>query len=215
MPRRVPLYCTVISSGTPAIVRMPEEGVRWSEIRREIHGALKKESGILARQIVAIEGFAGSPDGDPEPDSMILAEKAFSGSPTLTRLDLYAWEQGTRSFGLVRRAHPVPDYPTADRDHDGWYSDGDYLATGGVMTEMSPQEYLKRVRPLVIDEASRDAIDDLKTHMLEGRPLDPLKIYADGREDGRHCAQAAAELGTAAVPVIIWNEDASRGISRT
>lgn len=215
MPRRVALYCTIISSGTPAIVRMPEEGVRWSEIRREIHRALKRESGVLARQIAAIEGFAGSPDGDTDPDGMILAGKAFSGCPTLTRLDLYAWDRRKRSFELVRRALPAPDYPTADRDRDGWYSDSDYEATGGVMTTMSPQEYLERVRPLVIDEASRDAIDDLKTHMLAGRPLDPLKIYADGREDGRHRARAAVELGTPEVPVIQWNEDASRGISTT
>lgn len=214
-PRRVPLYCTIISSGTPAIVRMPEETVRWSEIRREIHSALKTESGILAKDVVAIECFAGSPDGDDDPGDIVLAVKAFSGLPTLTRLDLYAWNPRERTFELVRRALPAPDYPTADRDRDGWYSDGDYEATGGTMTTMSPGEYLERVRPLVIDEASRDAIDDLKTHMLAGRPLDPLKIYADGREDGRHRAQAALELGTSEVPVILWNEDASRGIITT
>lgn len=99
-----------------------------------------------------------------------------------------------------------PAYPLADRDTDGWYGDGDYLARSGHLEWMAPGTYLSKVRPLAIDESSRDAIDDLKSHILQGRPLDPLKIYADGREDGRHRAHAACELGIAQVPVILFRK---------
>jgi len=95
-------------------------------------------------------------------------------------------------------------YPLADRDRDGWYSDGDYQMRNGRMIQMAPREYLSRVRPLEMDETSRDAIDDLKTHIVSGRRLDPLKIYHDGREDGRHRAHACSELGIDKVPVIVF-----------
>ena len=69
-------------------------------------------------------------------------------------------------------------------------------------TNMTPDEFLKKVRPLKIDEASRDNIESLKEHIKAGRKLDPLNIYADGKEDGRHRAVAAKELGIKQVPVI-------------
>lgn len=93
-------------------------------------------------------------------------------------------------------------YPLDDRS--GWYGDANYEQTGGNLVMMSPDEYLSKVRPLNIDEASRDNIDDLKQHILSGRKLDPLKIDARGREDGRHRAHAARELGIKQVPVLTW-----------
>ena len=93
-------------------------------------------------------------------------------------------------------------YPMAPRDR--WYSDADYEARGGKIILMSPTAYLSKVRPLTIDEDSRDNIDYLKGMILKGRPLDPLKIYADGKEDGRHRAHAAKELGIKKVPVVVW-----------
>lgn len=104
----------------------------------------------------------------------------------------------------------APAYPLADRDADGWYSDGDYLLRGGRLSWMPPAHYVARVRPLTIDETSREAIDDLKTHIAAGHKLDPLNIYHDGREDGRHRAYACIELGIEQVPVILFdntNED--------
>ena len=95
-------------------------------------------------------------------------------------------------------------YPMADRNE--WYGDADYKARGGRMVMMTPDEYLKRVRPLDIDEGSRDNIDDLKNHILSGRTLDPLVIYEDGKEDGRHRAHAAKELGIKQVPVILFGD---------
>lgn len=95
-------------------------------------------------------------------------------------------------------------YPTDDKS--GWYSDADYGKTGGQIVHMSPDEYLSKVRPLKIDDASRDNIDDLKNHIQSGRKLDPVKIYPDGKEDGRHRAHAAKELGIKKIPVIVWKK---------
>lgn len=106
----------------------------------------------------------------------------------------------------VARAAGGKVYPTADRSE--WYGDANYQSTGGQIEHMSPDEYLSKVRPLDIDEASRDNIDDLKNHIMSGRKLDPLKIDAKGREDGRHRAHAAKELGIKSVPVLTWPRSA-------
>jgi hypothetical protein len=91
-------------------------------------------------------------------------------------------------------------YPLAPRSE--WYGEANYEQTGGRMVSMSPDEFLKAARPLDIDETSRDNIDDLKQHILAGKTLDPLALYANGKEDGRHRAVAAKELGIKQVPVI-------------
>lgn len=213
--RRVSLYCTVISQGPLLIVRMPEGFVRWDVIRTAINAMMRRDYGVLAKNIHLIEGFAGGAYDDPDTDggqALDLCTRAFGGDiMTLPRFELQAWDDASRTFELVRSGAPaeegarIPKYPLARRDRDGWYSDGDYEARGGRLEWMSPQEYISRVRPLVIDECSRENIDDLKDHVAAGRPLDPLKIYADGREDGRHRAHAAMELGLRSVPVVTWD----------
>ena len=125
-----------------------------------------------------------------------------------------AKEAKDRAGGQIAPSKYLPDVPRqahADGgrvypldDRSGWYGDANYEQTGGKMVMMSPDEYLSKVRPLDIDEASRDNIDDLKQHILSGRKLDPLKIDAQGREDGRHRAHAARELGIKQVPVLTW-----------
>lgn len=97
---------------------------------------------------------------------------------------------------------PVAVYPMASRDE--WYGDADYERRGAKIVWMPPAEYLKRVRPLKMDEASRDNVDSLIAHIIAGRTLDPLAIYPDGKEDGRHRATAAIELGIASVPVLVF-----------
>tara|TARA_R100000963_G_C4646119_1_gene110681 strand:- start:1370 stop:10480 length:9111 start_codon:yes stop_codon:yes gene_type:complete len=98
------------------------------------------------------------------------------------------------------------EYPTAPRDE--WYGDANYRDTGGRAVRMSPDEFLERVRPLELDDVARDNIDDLKRHIQDGRTLDPLQIQESGKEDGRHRAYAAKELGISSVPVLVWgNED--------
>ena len=97
-------------------------------------------------------------------------------------------------------------YPIAPRSE--WYGNANYEATGGHMDHMLPGEFLSRVRPLKIDDVSRDNIDDLKNHIRSGRTLDPLSIDRDGKEDGRHRAHAAKELGIKSVPVLMWPRQA-------
>ena len=103
---------------------------------------------------------------------------------------------------LATGGRAAPTYPMAPRDQ--WYGDANYAQTGGKLTSMSPDQFLDQVRPLEIDEASRDNIDDLKNHIQAGRRLDPLQIAANGKEDGRHRAHAAKELGIKRVPVLTW-----------
>jgi len=97
-------------------------------------------------------------------------------------------------------AGEVKEYPIADRGE--WYGDSDYKARGGRIVEISPDAFLDQVKPLTIDEESRENIDILKDHINSGKTLDPLAIYENGEEDGRHRAIAAKELGMGAIPVI-------------
>jgi hypothetical protein len=91
-------------------------------------------------------------------------------------------------------------YPIAPRSE--WYGDANFESTGGRMTTMTPDEFLASSRPLVVDDVSRENIDLLKQHINEGKTLDPLALYGNGKEDGRHRAIAAQELGIERVPVI-------------
>jgi hypothetical protein len=95
-------------------------------------------------------------------------------------------------------------YPMAPRGE--WYGDANYANTGGRMTTMSPDDFLKQSRPLTIDEVSRENIDLLKQHIEGGKTLDPLALYKNMLEDGRHRANAAKELGIEQVPVLNWRE---------
>lgn len=95
-------------------------------------------------------------------------------------------------------------YPVAHRGE--WYGDANFAQTGGKMVTMAPDEFLAKARPMKIDAVARENIDDLKAHMLSGKTLDPLAIYKNGKEDGRHRAIAAKELGISEVPVLVWGK---------
>jgi hypothetical protein len=97
-------------------------------------------------------------------------------------------------------------YPTAPRSE--WWGDANYEATGGRIVEMTPDEFLGKARPMEVDEIARENIDDLKAHMESGKTLDPLAIWKNGKEDGRHRAHAAKELGIERVPVLMWDAPA-------
>jgi hypothetical protein len=81
-----------------------------------------------------------------------------------------------------------------------------YEEFGGELTYMTPDEYLSRVRPLTLDEESLDNIAALKSHVQSGGQLDPLHIYQSGKEDGRHRAYMAKELGIEKIPVALHTE---------
>lgn len=96
------------------------------------------------------------------------------------------------------------EYPLASKDE--WYGDANFEKTGGKLVKMSPDEFLEQVRPLEVDDTARENIDDLKRHIESGKTLDPLQIAANGKEDGRHRAIAAKELGIKEVPVLRWEK---------
>lgn len=70
------------------------------------------------------------------------------------------------------------------------------------MKKMKPDAFLKSARKLTVGEGDRDIIDKFKSDIKGGEPMGPLKLYADGTEDGRHRATAAKELDVDDVPVI-------------
>lgn len=94
------------------------------------------------------------------------------------------------------------EYPIAPRSE--WYGDANYQQTGGKLVNMTPDEFLAKARPMKVDDVARENIDDLKNHIQSGKTLDPLAIYKNGKEDGRHRAYAAKELGITQVPVLTW-----------
>jgi hypothetical protein len=98
---------------------------------------------------------------------------------------------------------PKRKYPLAPKSE--WYGNANFEQTGGKIQQMTPDEFLAQVRPLEVDDVARDNIDDLKRHMQSGKTLDPLSIDAKGKEDGRHRAIAAKELGIESVPVLRWD----------
>ena len=81
-----------------------------------------------------------------------------------------------------------------------------YEEFGGQLTYMTPDEYLSRVRPLELDDVSLENIAALKSHVQSGGQLDPLHIYQSGKEDGRHRAYMAKELGIDKIPVALHTE---------
>ncbi len=105
-------------------------------------------------------------------------------------------------FAMALGSKALKAYPLAK----SWHGDMNYAQTGGRIVEMSPDEFLKMSRPLKIDELSRENIDLLKQHIQAKGELDPLALYGNGLEDGRHRAIAAKELGIDKVPVLTWRK---------
>ena len=103
-------------------------------------------------------------------------------------------------YYVPRNLNEVKKYPL--ENNNNWYGNCNYKEHNGRMVMMTPDEFLSQVRPLIIDDISRENIDDLKQHILINKKLDPLVIYADGKEDGRHRAYAAKELSIKKIPVI-------------
>lgn len=97
------------------------------------------------------------------------------------------------------------EYPMEDPP---LYGDSDYKSRGGVITRMSPDEFLALCSPLDIDESSRENIDELKRTMGLGSMDSPVLYYRDGKvltHDGRHRANAAKEMGMNTIPVLEIN----------
>ena len=109
--------------------------------------------------------------------------------------------------GPVRKV-PETVYPLA-KPAERWTNttgQNDHL-----LQTMTPDEFLNKGRPLKIDAESRETIDGLKQHIEQGKPLDPLELHTNGKEDGRHRAIAAKELGIKEVPVLNFRKPEPTG----
>lgn len=92
----------------------------------------------------------------------------------------------------------VPEYPLAE-DHK------DHL------TYMSPDEFLDQTRPLKHTEENKHTIDTFEKGMKQGHKFDPLALYPDNQENGRHRATAAKRLGIKKVPVHNYRKGKKKG----
>ena len=128
--------------------------------------------------------------------------EAGAGQFTLTGED--GRQDSTGDLFRLSKRQKADEYPLAPRGE--WYGEGTFRENGGRMVYMTPDEYIASVRPLTMDDESRENIDLLKEHIQSGKTLDPLLIRANGKEDGRHRAYAAKELGIQRVPVIVYGD---------
>jgi len=108
-------------------------------------------------------------------------------------------EYDEKKLGMKKQIKKA-SYPMAK--HGTWYGEQTYAKEGGKLKKVTPEEYIAKVKPLEMDEESRENIDLLKEHIKSGKFLDPLLIRKNGKEDGRHRAHASKELGISHVPVI-------------
>lgn len=136
---------------------------------------------------------------------MMMAVPALAPLGAMAKAPRAASRAKAAAKAVEEIAAPAREYPLAPRGE--WWGDANFEDTGGTMKMMTPDEFLARGRPLKIDEVSRGNIDDLKRHIEEGKTLDPLSLYSNGREDGRHRANAAKELGIEQVPVLEWPKE--------
>jgi hypothetical protein len=93
------------------------------------------------------------------------------------------------------------------RKHGKWEEHKGFEKTGGKLTSMSPDAFLKKSEPLNMDQDDKHVIGHFKKKMAKGKAIDPLALYAGGGQDGRHRAHAAKQLGIKKVPVITWPEE--------
>jgi len=79
------------------------------------------------------------------------------------------------------------------------------------LTYMKPKKFLAKARSLNMDKDDRTTIDEFKSAIKKGKSLDPLALYPHNRENGRHRAMAAKELGIKKVPVHNYRNEARGG----
>ena len=129
---------------------------------------------------------------------------------------IYVFDDYQRTRFTPKKAKTRQQLDTYPMETEGqWYGEGDFKARGGVLTMMSPQDFLSKAKNLEIDEETRENVDDLKKHIQDGKKLDPLTLYSldatDVRNsDGRHRAIASQELGIQEVPVVDYTQVKTR-----
>ena len=95
-----------------------------------------------------------------------------------------------------------------------WHTDSDYKKTDGKLVQMSPEKFLKQVRPMDFDKRDMNNIGNQVKQINNGKnKLEPLSLRSDGTEDGRHRAVTAMIMGIKKVPVLKWPDRKEHGES--
>jgi hypothetical protein len=178
-------------------IRSGADAGKYSGLANKADAAGNKELGDIYRQISTMSAAGAVP---------LLG----MGARATKRSAINAAEEAIERGALSDATRILSDagesnYPLAK----DWYGDQNYKETGGKLVYMDPAEYLSSVRPLKMDDLTRENVDELKRHIQQGGELDPLAIYPNGLEDGRHRAIAAQELGLGKVPVLKWDKTES------
>ena len=126
-------------------------------------------------------------------------EKGLMQNKPSSSMTVNQYTEQAQSIKKQREATPAIEYPLAPAGTR-------YEEFAGNLTYMTPDEFLQKVRPLKLDAESLDNIAALKQHIESGGKLDPLHIYSTGKEDGRHRAYLAKELGIEKVPVALHEQ---------
>jgi hypothetical protein len=100
-------------------------------------------------------------------------------------------------------------YPLEDRAN--WHENADYKKTGGKLSQMSPDAFLARAKPLDMDADDKKIVKKFKGHINSGKKVDPAAIYPEGGQNGRHHAMAAKKLGIKKIPVLTWPKKSEGG----
>lgn len=104
MRRRHALALSVITPGPLVILLAPDRFIRWSEHRAAILRAMREAFALPAREVLAIEGLAGSPD-EPSDGAGFLdrcREAAAGAVEVLPRFHLFAWDEAAQAYRLAR-----------------------------------------------------------------------------------------------------------------
>lgn len=200
-----------------------ESGLGGEGVGRLDRGPIRDDRGArapdrLSRTLTAVRGLTPTeaPHFGLTPEDVTQAQtafeppaKAYGGgiNPIENRIDdlddlgrrLILWSYAAAPmFGRAEGGRTYPVAMTSDAEKEG-------------LERMPPEDFLEKARELSIEHGDRQLIDSFKRHIKRGDPLGPLKLYADGKEDGRHRATAAKELGIKNVPVINYRHKADGG----
>jgi hypothetical protein len=200
-------YTDPKSGGAIDVLSRPDgtASVLGLEVPEKFRG--KKIGESLQKQV--LEDF---PDMQGQVSSKAAATTAYRigrrpvDMPDATLKDVHKMIDEDSSVNMISPQMQQRISPTANVEYPLAPAGTRYEEFGGQLTYMTPDEYLSRVRPLELDDVSLENIASLKSHVQSGGKLDPLHIYKDGKEDGRHRAYMAKELGIEQIPVALHTE---------
>lgn len=153
-----------------------------------------------ANNVKSADPITYDANGDPIPLSERFNEEDPRISYSMAPMEDVVYDEGDKQ------------YPIASRNV--WWGNANFESAGATLEYMSPDEFLKRAKPLEMDEETLENVSDIVDHIRSGRSLDPLSLYREDitdvrASDGRHRALASKELGIQEVPVLVFPTAAS------